>query len=107
MQQKGGSKMLIKDDKNTFDTEIILKQAQGKSAMSDESYDEAYKLIRKRYGYIRNMLDVHCCSIPEFAEIKELLINKNNIKRIINNYGYTEQEIKFYMDFTETFNSNV
>ncbi|TWW13161.1 hypothetical protein LABALGNA3A7_09670 [Dellaglioa algida] len=99
--------MIIKDDDNTFDTELILKYARSKVSMSEKDYDAAYKLIRKRYGYIRNMLDVHCCSIPEFAEIKKLLINKNNIKRVISNYGYTKEEIEFYMSFTESFNTNV
>lgn len=99
--------MIIKDNSRVYDTDLITKQAEGQDVMDSEVYRTAFQLIYMRYIYVRSMVSGHCCTQPDLDEVKSELTHEDVMSRVIANYGYSEDEVNFYVNFTKRFNGLV
>lgn len=96
MQVKGGKCMIINDNGREYDTEKIEEYS---------SYTQGLikRLIYVRYVGIRDLLSDNCCSKYKVNQVREALNKDNNVERIKNIFGYSIEEINYYIDFAEAF----
>lgn len=99
--------MIVKDNSRVYDTDLIIKQAEGQDVMDRAVYRTVFQLIYMRYIYVRSIVSGHCCTQPDIEEVKGELTHEDVMSRVIANYGYSEDEVNFYVDFTKRFNSLV
>lgn len=59
------------------------------------------RLIYTRYDGIRTLLSDCCCRKVKLVEIREAIKDEKNINRIKETFGYTDEEILFYVDYTD------
>ncbi len=92
MQVKGGKCMIINDNGREYDTEKI------------EEYSSYTQGLIKRLIYVRyDLLSDNCCSKYKVNQVREALNKDNNVERIKNVFGYSIEEINYYIDFAEAF----
>lgn len=99
--------MIINDNGRTYRVEELLAHAEGKKPMDEAVCSEAFRLIYLRYTYIRQLLSANCCQQPMLGQVKQALVDEAQRKRVMNVYGYSSEEIDFYISFTERFNRMV
>ncbi|WP_407952229.1 hypothetical protein [Enterococcus faecium] len=49
------------------------------------------------------LLSDNCCSKYKVNQVREALNKDNNVERIKNVFGYSIEEINYYIDFAEAF----
>lgn len=98
--------MLIRDKQFSFDSDALLAHEHGGAALDDETYSVAFRLVYRRYVYMRSLLSGHCCTQPNVDQVKSLL-NNGGYARIYNAFGYTPDEVDFYVGYTDQFNRSV
>ncbi|WP_305879160.1 hypothetical protein [Enterococcus faecium] len=84
--------MIINDNGREYDTEKI------------EEYSSYTQGLIKRLIYVRyDLLSDNCCSKYKVNQVREALNKDNNVERIKNVFGYSIEEINYYIDFAEAF----
>ena len=61
--------MLIRDKQFSFDSDALLAHEQGGTALDDETYSAAFRLVYRRYVYIRSLLSGCCCTQPSIDQL--------------------------------------
>ncbi|WP_270790082.1 hypothetical protein [Enterococcus diestrammenae] len=59
------------------------------------------RLLYLRYASIRDLLSDCCCQKVKLVAVRKAIQEEKNINRIKNVFGYTLEEINFYIDYAE------
>lgn len=86
--------MILNDNGREYNTEKI-------SSYSVYTQRLIVRLIYLRYVGIRDLLSDCCCRKVKLVEIREAIKDEKNINRIKETFGYTDEEIIFYVDYTD------
>lgn len=91
---KGGDLVILNDNGREYDLDKI------------ESYSVytrrlIARLIYLRYVGIRDLLSDCCCNKVKLVAIRKAIQEEKNVERIKNTFGYTLEEINFYIDYAD------
>lgn len=86
--------MIINDNGREFDVEKIDKYSFNTQRLIK-------RLIYLRYVYIRDLLSPNCCSKMKLNAVREAIQEEKNVNRIKETFGYSLEEINFYIDYAD------
>lgn len=93
IQQRGGDTMIIKDNDREYDISRL-------NEYSELTLGIIKRLIYSRYVSIRNLLNSSRCNKMTSKVLKDKLSSEEEIKRVSNVFGYSKDEILFYVNYT-------
>lgn len=86
--------MILNDNGREYDTEKI-------DSYSVYTQRTIRRLIYLRYVGIRDLLSDCCCQKVKLVAVRKAIQEEKNIDRIKNVFGYTLEEINFYIDYAD------
>ena len=86
--------MILNDNGREYDTDKI-------DTYSAYTQRLIVRLIYLRYVTIRDMLSPNCCNKFHLSDVKAAVKEEKNIQRIKNVFGYSDEEINFYIDYAD------
>ena len=86
--------MILNDNGREYDLEKI-------DSYSVYTQRTIRRLIYLRYVGIRDLLSDCCCQKVKLVAVRKAIQEEKNIDRIKNVFGYTLEEINFYIDYAD------
>lgn len=86
--------MILNDNGREYDTEKM-------DSYSVYTQRLLVRLIYLRYVGIRDLLSDCCCQKVKLVAVRKAIQEEKNIDRIKNVFGYTLEEINFYIDYAD------
>lgn len=86
--------MILNDNGREYDLEKI-------DSYSVYTQRTIRRLLYLRYVSIRDLLSDCCCQKAKLVAVREAIQEEKNINRIKNVFGYSLEEINFYIDYAE------
>ncbi|MDT2810054.1 hypothetical protein P7H43_06125 [Enterococcus asini] len=86
--------MILNDNGREYDLEKI-------DSYSVYTQRTIRRLIYLRYVGIRDLLSDCCCQKVKLVAVRKAIQEEKNIDRIKNTFGYTLEEINFYIDYAD------
>ena len=86
--------MILNDNGREYDTDKL-------DSYSIYTQRTIRRLIYLRYVGIRDLLSDCCCQKVKLIAVREAIQEEKNVNRIKNVFGYTLEEINFYIDYTD------
>ena len=86
--------MILNDNGREYDLEKI-------SSYSVYTQRTIVRLIYLRYVSIRDLLSPNCCNKMKLLDVKTAIKEEKNMNRIKNVFGYSDEEIIFYIDYAD------
>lgn len=86
--------MILNDNGREYDTEKI-------DSYSIYTQRTIRRLIYLRYVGIRDLLSDCCCQKVKLVAVRKAIQEEKNVNRIKNVFGYTLEEINFYIDYAD------
>lgn len=86
--------MILNDNGREYDTEKI-------DSYSVYTQRTIRRLIYLRYVGIRDLLSDCCCQKVKLVAVRKAIQEEKNIDRVKNVFGYSLEEINFYIDYAD------
>lgn len=86
--------MILNDNGREYDLEKI-------DSYSVYTQRTIRRLIYLRYVGIRDLLSDCCCQKVKLVAVRKAIQEEKNVDRIKNVFGYTLEEINFYIDYAD------
>lgn len=86
--------MILNDNGREYDTEKM-------DSYSVYTQRLLVRLIYLRYVGIRDLLSDCCCNKVKLVAVRKAIQDEKNVNRIKNVFGYTLEEINFYVDYAD------
>lgn len=86
--------MKLNDNGRKYDTDKM-------DSYSLNTHKLITRLVHLRYVSIRDLLSPNCCSKMKLLDVKSAIQEEKNINRIKNVFGYSLEEINFYIDYAD------
>lgn len=86
--------MILNDNGREYDTDKL-------ESYSVYTQRTIRRLIYLRYVGIRDLLSDCCCQKVKLVAVKKAIQEEKNVNRIKNVFGYTLEEINFYIDYAD------
>lgn len=86
--------MILNDNGREYDTDKL-------ESYSVYTQRTIRRLIYLRYVGIRDLLSDCCCQKVKLVAVRKAIQEEKNIDRIKNVFGYTLEEINFYIDYAD------
>ena len=86
--------MILNDNGREYDTDKL-------ESYSVYTQRTIRRLIYLRYVGIRDLLSDCCCQKVKLVAVRKAIQEEKNVNRIKNVFGYTLEEINFYIDYAD------
>lgn len=86
--------MILNDNGREYDTDKL-------DSYSIYTQRTIRRLIYLRYVGIRDLLSDCCCQKVKLVAVRKAIQEEKNIDRIKNVFGYSLEEINFYIDYAD------